>query len=352
MNRLFGLIVVPMALVIVLLAAGQAVCFAQTPADDEPNLDAWAEIVIPGPGDTPVAPSVTPVAPSAAATPGSAPTAKPVAGPPATGRIAFTVFNPDLAPAPCDLFVANADGSDRRLLAQGACQPHMRSDGQILARGSDTLYLIDGDTGVKENVSPFDSDIRPSWAIADGEFVFTNAADHGIIVQDWPSRDALRTTLHYGQPSLSGNTPAWLPDGRIVYNGCNVWENSGSCGLYVVNRAGATPVQITTGPTDLAPDAYEDGIVFMSNRDGNWDVYRTTSDGGDVVRLTDSPDADGLPVWSPDGAQIAYVSNSGGPWAIWRMNADGTGQERLFELGGPPGKEWTEERISWIAAKQ
>ena len=50
----------------------------------------------------------------------------------------------------------------------------------------------------------------------------------------------------------------------------------------------------------------------MSQRNGNWEVYRVNLDGTGLTRLTDNGANDGLPVWSPDGSSIAFASNHDG----------------------------------------
>ena len=49
-------------------------------------------------------------------------------------------------------------------------------------------------------------------------------------------------------------------------------------------------------------------IAFVSNRDGNEELYVMAADGTGAQRLTIAPLADTEPVWSPDGRQLAYVT--------------------------------------------
>jgi len=67
-------------------------------------------------------------------------------------------------------------------------------------------------------------------------------------------------------------------------------------------------------------------IVFVSDRDGNPEIYSMDADGSNVKRLTDSNAKDVEPCWSPDGKRIAWASNRTGDWDIWVMDADGGNQ--------------------------
>src|SRR6266850_5473821 len=49
-------------------------------------------------------------------------------------------------------------------------------------------------------------------------------------------------------------------------------------------------------------------LAFVSNRDGNFDIYVRRVDGGQEVNITNDPAQDFQPSFSPDGNQIAFVS--------------------------------------------
>jgi TolB protein len=70
-------------------------------------------------------------------------------------------------------------------------------------------------------------------------------------------------------------------------------------------------------------------IAFVSDRDGNDEVYVVNVDGSGLRKLTRNPARDGHPVWSPDGQMIGFVSNRGGNRDIYVMNADGSKQRNL-----------------------
>ena len=62
--------------------------------------------------------------------------------------------------------------------------------------------------------------------------------------------------------------------------------------------------------SDMAPAWSPDGthIVFVSDRDGNKEIYVMSADGSEPQRLTNDPAYESHPAWSHDGARIAFVS--------------------------------------------
>ncbi|HFD39536.1 MAG TPA: hypothetical protein ENJ31_06775, partial [Anaerolineae bacterium] len=156
--------------------------------------------------------------------------------------------------------------------------------------------------------------------------------------------------LNFGPDDVRGEYPAWTADNQIVYSGCDLTVAPAPCGLFIMSAApGPQPLkQLTDIKNDTAPAAYGDKIAFMSDRDGNWEIYIIRTDGSGLKRLTKNAAIDGLPTWSPDGKTIAFVSNQGGAWAIWAMNPDGSQRRKLFEIGGGGlAFDWQHERISW-----
>ena len=70
-------------------------------------------------------------------------------------------------------------------------------------------------------------------------------------------------------------------------------------------------------------------IVFYSKRDGNLEIYRMDSDGGNPIRLTFNEAADRWPTWSPNGQQIAFHSYRDGNAEVYVMDADGSNPRNL-----------------------
>jgi len=69
----------------------------------------------------------------------------------------------------------------------------------------------------------------------------------------------------------------------------------------------------TTGPQASKPSlrsekASTSKIAFVSTRDGNREIYAMDADGAAQTRVTNDPEWDYGPSWSPDGARIAFTS--------------------------------------------
>ena len=93
-------------------------------------------------------------------------------------------------------------------------------------------------------------------------------------------------------------------------------------------------------------------IAFMSHRDGNWEIYVMDADGANPRNLTNNPDDDMSPSWSPDGRRIAFVfdgKDRDGNRQIYVMDADGSNQRNLSKNGFDEwGPSWSPDG-KWIA---
>ncbi|HEY0172750.1 MAG TPA: Ig-like domain-containing protein [Pyrinomonadaceae bacterium] len=134
--------------------------------------------------------------------------------------------------------------------------------------------------------------------------------------------------------------------GRVVF----VSNRDGDDEIFTANADGGDLKQLTSNAAaDTRPDWSPDGarIVFESNRDGNSEIYVMNADGSGVVRLTANTSNDNQPVWSPDGNKIAFTSNraaDSGGYEIYVMNADGTGPVRVTNQEGTDSRpEWAPE---------
>jgi TolB protein len=296
-----------------------------------------------------------PTAGETSETPTTEPAQPPAAGK-LSGRFLFPVF--DAQRATYDIYMANADGSGLRALLGEASQPALSPDGQRFAFRywkSDQRGLAFQNTagGGYQRLSRFLEDALPAWSPDNKTLVFMSRR-HGD-----------RASRLYGVYATGGEDfelggqfgeyPTWMPDGRILFRA--TWP---SHGLAIANADGSGARTILEDGSATAPAVSPDGryVAFMSQRDGDWEVYRIGTEGGSLRRLTTQVGRDGLPAWSPDGKTLAFLSDRDGAWAMWAMAPDGSNQRKLFTLPGPPdgvvgyepeysSRGWQEERVSW-----
>ena len=62
-------------------------------------------------------------------------------------------------------------------------------------------------------------------------------------------------------------------------------------------------------------------IAFVSNRDGNLEIYAVGAGGYNLANLSSSPYSDLAPAWSPDGKKIAFQSTRDGQSEVYVMQA-------------------------------
>jgi WD40-like Beta Propeller Repeat len=83
-------------------------------------------------------------------------------------------------------------------------------------------------------------------------------------------------------------------------------------------------------------------IVFVSNRDGNNEIYTCNADGSNITRLTYDAALDGDPVWSPDGTRVAFIKNMIDGWGnLYIMNADGSNVIQKTFTGDARNPAWS-----------
>ncbi len=95
-------------------------------------------------------------------------------------------------------------------------------------------------------------------------------------------------------------------------------------------------------------------IVFSSLAPRGWDIYLRDVDGG-ASRLTRHPALDFNAAFSPDGQRIAFVSECDGNMELYTMNSDGSGRQRLtsdFALDDHPTWSPDGRQIAFVSTRQ
>ena len=192
-----------------------------------------------------------------------------------------------------------------------------------------SLYVYDMATGqsnmVTRELRHFEA---PNWS-RDGKYFLINA--YGKLEKMSMTGDRMGY-FNTGSVKDCNN------DHGFSFDGKNLFISSGkpsikehSSFIFKVPSGGGEPVQLTpTTPSywhGVSPDGKT--IVYCAARNGNYDVYAMSSEGGEEKRLTSTEGLDDGPEYSPDGKYIYINSFRTGHMQIWRMAPDGSNPEQM-----------------------
>lgn len=133
--------------------------------------------------------------------------------------------------------------------------------------------------------------------------------------------------------------PTFSSDGRAL-----VFESDRESfrDLYRVSSSGGDVARLTANEEgNYEPSLDARGMTFTSSRDGEAEIYRANDDGTGARRLTRSPGDDLAPRASSDGKRIAFVSARDGVDHVYVMDADGTNVRRVGAAANDEEREHT-----------
>jgi TolB protein len=194
--------------------------------------------------------------------------------------------------------VANADGSNVKLLVNHGVTPAWSPNGRLIAYTMNyAIWVVDVNKALKGDLSTAHVLVRPHDELGQAEY------------------------------------PVWSPDGkRLLFNGLR----NGSFDIWTVEADGSGLRDLTPQPSleysaSWSPDGSR--VVFGSNRGSESEegghIFAVDVETRRIRRLTADPGGDYAPAWSPDGRWIAFNSTRDGNTEIYIMRPDGTGQRRL-----------------------
>ncbi len=144
-------------------------------------------------------------------------------------------------------------------------------------------------------------------------------------------------------------SPQWSPGSKLVYEQIEAADGTRTTDAEVCK------VRLVKGPAGAhcltrSPGVDRDGhfspsgnhIVFVSDRDGDRNIYVMQADGSNEHRITGHSAADYEPEWSPNGRWILFLSKRGGQVDLHVVRRDGTDHRRLTnDSGVEEGPTWS-----------
>lgn len=144
--------------------------------------------------------------------------------------------------------------------------------------------------------------------------------------------------------------PAWSPDGRYIAYVSDDWVRQN---IFVVPSEGGNTVRVSDSPSFIgnpsfnssgeAPNWAPDGRAILYAQDG--DLFLTSVPDAKIVRLTDTQESETGARFSPDGTQIAYGKN--GDLYVFDRSSGST-RQLTRERRGDGGITWSPDG-RWIA---
>lgn len=101
--------------------------------------------------------------------------------------------------------------------------------------------------------------------------------------------------------------------------------------IYTLPITGGKPKLVTKNGPSYWHGWSTDGsmLAYCAERNGEYDIYTISADGGEETRLTTAKGLDDGPEYSPDGQYIYFNSVRSGTMQIWRMRLDGSEQVQI-----------------------
>jgi serine/threonine protein kinase len=97
----------------------------------------------------------------------------------------------------------------------------------------------------------------------------------------------------------------------------------------------------------LSPDERRVAVSLQTGSPANRDVWLIDlARAGAPSKFTFDPAGDALPIWSPDGTEVAFTSNRGGPYSMYVKAAGGSGPEELVSKSATTNyvSDWSRDR--------
>ena len=241
-----------------------------------------------------------------------------------------------------EIYLMDADGAQEVRITQNNAQDEMpvfsrennilvftstRDDSIHQARldKKRDIYMMNLETGSVDNLSRHEADDwYPSLSENGNDLAFSSERDDQrdvpfheklseLYIQNLKDSEVLRLT----QNESDDGSPSFSADGKWIVFTSN---RNGSYQVFRISPKGQLAEQITDLKANCGSPHYShDGkkIAFFADQKGNYDIYQMDSNGENMVQLTNEPSQDSYPSFSTDKRKIIFHSNQTGKYQIY-----------------------------------
>ena len=255
----------------------------------------------------------------------------------ATGQICFQSYRD----GNWEIYAINANGTGLKRLTNNPADdtycrwsPDMRRIVFVSKRdGDEEIFTMNAD-GSNQNQLTFNSSIDdyPGWSPNGNKIVFSSSrdSDYEIYVMNADGSNVVQLTSN----TTFDSQPVWSPDGQyiIFVSGRDTSDLSNE--LYRMNANGIAQTRVTTDTFSQGFPAWSpDNLTITFSGDlgtGKRNIYSISISGTNFMTLTTATTYENWsPVYSSDGAFIAFTSNRDGYQQVYLMVSNGGQQTNL-----------------------
>jgi len=191
------------------------------------------------------------------------------------------------------------------------------------------LETINVHTGERKVLKEFDYVIEaPNWT-RDGKYLVYNSQGHMYTYE--LASGAIKEINTEFAIDCNNDHVLSLDNSQLAVS--HFTNEDATSRIYIVPVAGGNPMLVTDKAPSYLHGWSPDGkrLAYCAERNGQYDIYTISIDGGQETQLTNLPGLDDGPEYSPDGRQIWFNSTRTGLMQVWRMETDGSNPTHMVK---------------------